>query len=325
MPTITSLRTQYPAGLIGVDADPIRLTWQIDAQVGTQTRAEIQTSADSEFATFDDQREVAGPSQIAVVAPGGPFNSREIRYFRVRSEIDGAWTGWSPACSVEIGLLDAADWSAKPIGLEGDTGADEMAPAPLLRRTFSTAGPVQSARLYATSHGVHDLYLSGSKVGEDLLAPGWSTYGRRLVSCTYDVTELLSGSTEHVLGASLGDGWFRGRLGWERGKSRCRYGTELALLAQLEIIYQDGTTETIGTDSTWVASTGAVQKADIYDGCEIDFNKLQAGWSSVDFDDSAWPPAKSSELDLSLLEPWISAPIRPFRTLEVSTSAGPDG
>ena len=44
--------------------------------------------------------------------------------------------------------------------------------------------------------------------------------------------------------AVLGNGWYRGELGWE-GK-RNHYGERLGLLCQLEVTYRDGRREVVG-------------------------------------------------------------------------------
>ena len=60
---------------------------------------------------------------------------------------------------------------------------------------------------------------------DDLLGPGWTPYGKRILAETYDVTDLL-GVGENVIGAVLGDGWYRGRLGWERETRSQPYGSQ---------------------------------------------------------------------------------------------------
>ena len=123
----------------------------------------------------------------------------------------------------------------------------------------------------------------------------------------------------------LGDGWYRGRLGWNPGRDRCHYGSELGLLAQLEVTYADGATLTVVTDESWSAATGSIRSADIYDGCQIDLRDEPVGWNLPGFDDRSWSPARAVPIDLSVVEPWISAPIRPIQTLEVQLSDRPNG
>src|SRR5205823_11401627 len=113
-------------------------------------------------------------------------------------------------------------------------------PGPLLRREFDVTKAVKQARLYVTALGVYEAQIYGSVVGDHVLAPGWTSYHHRLRYQTFDVTNLLQPG-RNAIGALLGDGWFRGRLGWGGGR-RNVYGEHLALLAQLEIEYADGTT-----------------------------------------------------------------------------------
>ena len=108
----------------------------------------------------------------------------------------------------------------------------------------------------------HLLYLNGEKVGNELFTPGWTSYNKRIQYQTYDVTNKLK--ERNSLGAILGDGWYRGNIGFS--KQHSYYGDKLALIAQLRITYTDGTNETIGTDESWKATTGPLIFSDIYNG-----------------------------------------------------------
>ena len=78
-------------------------------------------------------------------------------------------------------------------------------------------------------------------------SPGWTVYDQRLRYQTFDVTGMLN-EGRNAIGAVLGDGWFRGRIGFAAGR-RNIYGEHLALLAQLEVQYADGSSEQIITDA----------------------------------------------------------------------------
>ena len=110
-------------------------------------------------------------------------------------------------------------------------------------------GAVVSAELAVSSLGVFEAYLNGRAAGPDVLSPGWSSYEWRLRYRTYDVTDLLQPTT--VLGISLGNGWSRGRLGWNG--NRAVYGDRLAVIAQVEVAYADGHRQLVITDETWRA------------------------------------------------------------------------
>jgi alpha-L-rhamnosidase len=85
--------------------------------------------------------------------------------------------------------------------------------------------------------------LNGVKVGDDMLAPGWTDYDKRVQYQTYDITGLLT-EGRNVLGAILGDDWFAGFIGFDPKRRGAHYGSRPQLLAQLNVEYEDGTTET---------------------------------------------------------------------------------
>ena len=173
-------------------------------------------------------------------------------------------------------------WSALPIAPNEDFDG-----APLLRTEFGLAdghGPVTRATLHATAHGVFEAHLNGQPVSDDVLSPGWSSYEWRLRYRSYDVTALLQPTS--VLGIALGNGWFRGRLGW--GGARALYGKELAALAQLEVEFSDGYVQTVVTDESWTAGPSAVLFNDLYDGQAIDARRYSDAWLEPGFSDEAW-------------------------------------
>ena len=165
-----------------------------------------------------------------------------------------------------------SEWSALMI-----SPVDDSTGAPLLRRQFTLDdghGPVVSAELSVSSQGVFEAYLNGDAVGRDVLSPGWSSYEWRLRYRTYDVKELLQPAT--VLGISLGNGWSRGRLGWNG--NRAVYGDRLTVIAQLEMAFADGHRQLVITDGTWLAGPSATLSNDLYDGQTIDARRAGDAW-----------------------------------------------
>jgi alpha-L-rhamnosidase len=135
--------------------------------------------------------------------------------------------------------IDKSEWIAKWIDpeLEHPTfsrRANLGAPlnkASYLKKEF-TLDTLGNARLYATAHGVYNVYVNGVAIEEFYMAPGTSNYVDRLQVQTYDVTELLKVGKNELL-MTIGEGWYRGSVGW--GMARYSFGTEIALLCQLEI------------------------------------------------------------------------------------------
>ncbi|MEN9470002.1 MAG: hypothetical protein RL630_1735, partial [Verrucomicrobiota bacterium] len=117
-------------------------------------------------------------------------------------------------------------------------------PAPYFRKDFDVSGKVKRAIVYATSQGVFELTLNGQRVGDEVFMPGWTDYRKRIYYRAYDVTDLLK-EGPNVLGAILGDGWFRGNISCI---GQNQYGNQLRLKAQLQIDYDNGNSETLATD-----------------------------------------------------------------------------
>src|SRR6185369_2068377 len=104
--------------------------------------------------------------------------SRESVALRVRAwSDDGRETPWSAPLAVEAGLLSPSDWRAAFVTPDWDEPLDAAQPAPLLRREFELRPGLARARLYATALGVYELEINGRPVGEEVLAPGWTSYG----------------------------------------------------------------------------------------------------------------------------------------------------
>jgi alpha-L-rhamnosidase len=329
--TIERLRCQVPDGVLAIGAEPVRLSWRLTADgLGTEPnprqlgyRIDVAHSP-----TFDEllatTGEVEDDEQVAVVTPGGPLASREVRHIRVRIRDDAGWSPWSDTLTVEAGLLDVADWVAAAITQPDDPGAHGQSPSPLLRREFDVPSPIARARLHVTALGLHHVRINGRPVTEDLLEPGWTTYHHRLLADTYDVTGLLRSGPNAIAGI-LGDGWYRGRLGWLPGRERGRYGEQVGLIAQLEIEATDGRRSVIATDADWRASTGEIRSADLYDGCDLDLRQRQPGWDEPDFDDRAWLPVAVVPFDATLVEPRMAPPVRVVDRLPVEPTRRGDG
>ena len=296
---VSRLVSQHPQGLIGVTGDEVRLTWTVDATLPGQHQLAylIECATDATFNSLVvAAMEVQSSQQLAVPVLGGALQSRETRYYRVKVQTENGWTDWSPTLTVEAGLLEVSDWSARFIGDKAPTDSA----SPLLRGTvFLKQKPVKG-RIYASAMGLYDLFVNGHPTTDTYLNPGWTAYQDRLLSETHDVTDLLQEGA-NAIGGVLSDGWWRGRFGFMNQSEH--YGKEIGLIAQLEVTYPDGSTQVFGTDETWTTSTGEILKSSIYDGSQIDFNLEQHGWSEPDFDAKAWLPAHVLQQSVEPLAP----------------------
>ncbi|WP_237487879.1 family 78 glycoside hydrolase catalytic domain [Hufsiella arboris] len=151
-------------------------------------------------------------------------------------------------------------------------------PAQYFRKEFKADSKLKSARLYVTCHGLYEGHLNGNRIGKAYLTPGWTDYNKRLQYQEYDVTSLLK-SGNNTLDIVVGDGWYRGNFGFS-GK-RDFYGTELALLCQLELTYSNGRRELISSDASWKSGDGRIRSAEINSGETIDARVTTGNWTTV--------------------------------------------
>jgi len=293
--SVDGLRVEYLANPIGIDVVQPRLSWRIASTRRNTMQAAYQLQVGLNVASltrganllWDSGKKVSDASVF--VDYGGPQTVSRTRYYwRVRVwDSSGRASPWSFVAFWETGLFQPGDWTAEWI-TPPPTAADSLpSPSPFLRRAFRVGEAVRSARLYVTSLGLYEVYLNGERVGDQLFTPGWTSYRRRLQYQTYDVTALLRPGA-NVVGAILGDGWYRGNLGFFG--QRNLYGRQLALLAQLEIRYQSGRTERVVSDGDWKASAGPILSSDIYGGETYDARRELSGWTAggAPYDDRNW-------------------------------------
>ena len=171
--------------------------------------------------------------------------------------------------------------------------------APMLRTAFTAAKKrIAAGRLYVTARGIYEMFLNGTRVGDDHYNPGLTQYNVTHLYQTYDVTTLLR-EGDNALGAMLGEGWWSGLLSF--GEIWNHFGDRQSLLAKLVITYDDGSSDTITTtDRTWKYFNGgpvvysSLDFGEVYDASR---EAAVAGWTTARYDDGAWKPAVAVPLE----------------------------
>ena len=179
---------------------------------------------------------------------------------------DSAW--------FETGMLEPEHFQAKMI--THDFPQTETA-CPVFYRKMSFSKKIQKARIYATAHGVYELYLNGWKVGNDYMAPGWTSYHHRLQYQCYDITNQLQ--KENLLEIPVGNGWYKGILGFDCKSDR--YGNKVKVFAEIHVWYEDGQEEIIATDKNWHVRTGKIRYSEIYMGETINTDQPEIAKGKV--------------------------------------------
>lgn len=262
--TIFDLKTNYRIDPIGLDDPAPAFSWKLrsDLPDTVQTACRILVAADGEpvwdTGFIETNRSVC---HVYGGAPLTPMTCYEVSVsVRDNHGETASVSGW-----FETGLMSyknmKADWITHPFEAE-------LQPCAVFAKHFSLTRPVQSVRLYASALGIYEAELNGSKVGDIHFAPGWTSYKKRIQYQSYDVTEQIEG--DNVIRFTVGNGWYKGTLGFEETGSF--FGDRTALIAQLVIHYTDGSTEFVCTDESWLSGTGSRRYSDIYNGETVDMS-----------------------------------------------------
>ena len=286
------LRLEYLADPLGVDVARPRFFWapRFEGRGQAQTAYQILLSADPACAQGDvwDSGKTASPEFTQVVYGGPALQSGKIYYWKVRAwDKDGQACPWSGVARFDTGLLNPSDWKGAWIG-----GASQ------LRREFTIAGRVVRARAYVCGLGYHELRVNGRKAGRAVLDPGWTTFDKRVLYVTYDITGMLR-EGGNAVGVLLGQGWFKNR----------------ALRAQIAVELAGGGTMSIVSDGTWSMADGPIVMDSIYNGETYDARKETPGWDRAGFDGQGWTPAASVEAPKGVLSAQMMPAIQVVDTI----------
>lgn len=275
---------------------------------------------DLHFTHDDGRHETATVSATQLVPwPFAPLSPRQGGQLHARANQGGL------DMRVEAGLGD--DWTVDFVSPSTSAPHDGPRPAYLLRASFDLShltSEISRARLYATAHGVYELELNGTRIGDDVLAPGWTSYNNRLRYQTHDITEALT-TGANVVGAWLADGWYRGHIGFDGGLWDI-YGTDVALLAQLEVTTIDGELHRLPLTWSWAASP--ITAVGLYEGESFDARLLRDDWLTAAPEATDWTPATTlPRADFpARIEPPTALPVQQIETIApVSVDRQPNG
>lgn len=231
-----------------------------------------------------DSGRVESGVTVHVPYAGQPLKSSQQVFWKVRLwDKDGKPSEWSKPATWTMGVLRDADWKAKWIVAPWQTESL------LLRREIDVKPGLKRAIVHVCGLGQFEMRLNGQKVGDHLLAPGWTKYDKTALYETHDITSLLRGGANAV-GLALGDGMYHTERRNRFSKFQGSFGPQRTI-AQIELEYDDGSRELVATDEKWRVNAGAVMYNDIFGGEDYDARRAPTGWDSPGFDDSNWERA----------------------------------
>jgi alpha-L-rhamnosidase len=291
----SNLRVEYLTNPVGMDIVHPRFSWVL----GHPERGEAQSAYQILVATSAglleqdrgdqwDSGKVSSGDTAQIGYAGKTLESGRTYFWKVRSwDKEGRAGDYSQPAHFGMGLLERDEWKGQWIG-----GANE------LRTEFQIPEAAVRARAYIAGIGYSELHINGRKVGKKVLDPAWTTYDKRVLYSTYDVTRYLKKGSNAV-GVMLGEGWYESR----------------ALLFQLNIELANGKMVSVESTTAWKAHAGPLTSDSVWDGETYDARLETPGWDKAGFDDSSWKAAEAVEGPRGELSAEMMPPIRVTNTL----------
>lgn len=147
--------------------------------------------------------------------------------------------------------------------------------SPLFRKNFTLKKKIQQAVLHITGVGFYEAFLNGKKIGDKLLDPSPTNYNKTVLYSTYDLTDDLKNGIgkEQDLSVQLGHGWYdvRAIAAWNFDAASWRDFPRM--IAQLDLIYEDGSREKIVSDANWSVLQSPILFDCIRQGEIVDANR----------------------------------------------------
>ncbi len=320
-----SLTCEYLRNPLGIDSKTPRFAWNFIATEKNQLQSAYEIIVNSSLKEIQQGKglewspgKISSVQNIQLTYGGKPLVSFTKYYWRIKvfNQKDEP-SAWSDINTFETAMLDAQDWTARwisdgsknPAKDEDYYKPDRM---PLLRKDFSTAKKISSARLYISGVGYYEAWLNGNKVGDHVLDPGFTTYRKEVLYSVYDVTGMLE-KGKNVAAVMLGSGWWNplpllifGRFDLRKIQQTGRP----CVKAEIQVTYIDGTKEIIITDESWQRAPGPVIQNNVYLGEKHDARLEQKNWNTFYPEKSAWTNAVVTDGPSGQLVAQMAPPIR---------------
>ncbi len=323
----------------GVNPKNFFFSWKLTSEERNvqQTAYQILVSEAKEFSEKDlvwDSEKISSDKSILVEYAGKELEIGSTYFYKIkvwdnyRNESD-----WSGAKPFTTGLFSSADWgAAKWIAYDKLPEENRIVPGvhlpgkswrgkdlgfhklPLLRKEFEVKSGLKQALVFVSGLGHYEMQLNGSRIGDRFLAPGWTHYDETVLYNTYDCTDQLK-QGKNAVGMMLGNGFFIVPNSRYR-KVMTAYGNPMMIM-KMKLIYEDGTSEEVVSDESWLTSPGPVTYSCIYGGENYDARLEQPGWGNPGFDDTQWQNAISIDPPCNELLPEKDYPVKLLENISV--------
>lgn len=279
------LTCEFIKNPLGIDIPNPRLSWTLVSSERNQKQIAYELLVGDNInqirrleGNMWSTGKISSSKNLNVKYNGNPLKPYTRYYWRVRVVNQNEQVSpWSEIAWFETALLGDTEWEAKWISDGKFSPSKEKCfyqndTMPFFRKNFDVKKEITSARLYVTGLGYYEVYLNGNRVGDNILDPGWTNYSKQILYSIYDVTSQI-GNGNNMLRAIVGNGWYNllplRMWGSKNFRENLTSGRP-CFLAQLRIVYSDGSEEFIVTDDSWEILPSPVTRNSIYLGEHYD-------------------------------------------------------
>ncbi|MDD3108182.1 MAG: glycoside hydrolase family 78 protein [Alistipes sp.] len=306
-------RCEYLENPLGLDVTTPRLMWKLASLEDGASQKAYRVRVASSLAQLTagnadvwDSKKVKSDEPMTLCTPALPLASHTRYYWSVEVwDNHGNVSVQNPIAEFETGKMAASDWKATWIT---DSFNCDYKPTPRFRTEFTAQKPIVSARAYICGLGYYELFLNGERVGRHQLDPGYTDFGKRNLYVTYDVTQQVQ-MGQNCVGVQLGNGWYNEQTPAVWNFHQAPWRNRPRMLCELRLTYEDGTTDVVASDSSWMTATGPILFDNLYVGTIYDARLEQPGWSSVGYDTKDWVKAQATQAPAPILEAQKMQPI----------------
>ncbi|MFD5026016.1 family 78 glycoside hydrolase catalytic domain [Streptomyces sp. NPDC058373] len=274
-----ALTTNSRSAPFGIGTAIPRFAWRTPE--GTEQDAyQIEVTSGAAFTVAEDRAAtelvwqsgiISGAKPFGIAYGGAPLLARTRYLWRVRVFQDGLASDWSEPAAFETGVLAPDHLTARWISAP-PKGPDDRR-ALYFKKEISLPAPVVRGRAYTSALGWYRLFVNREDITGQELVPRWTPFDEQVEYQVYDVTDAF-GEGANVIGMVVGDGRYRGTLGY--GMLDARYGDRIGVLGEIVLDLADGTRRTVTTDGTWNVGRGRIRTADPVFGEHVDL-RIEAG------------------------------------------------
>jgi alpha-L-rhamnosidase len=323
---LSDLRCEMLVNPEGIDAPRPRLSWEVNSNIRSVSQLSYTILvASSPEILANNEGDIWSSTQqtqksVQIPYSGKPLVSGAKYFWKVKISTNKGECNWSNVATWSMGLLKPSDWKAQWIGLDKIFPGDSLVmhsrlSARYLRKEFAAQKSIKQATAYISGLGLYELYVNGSKIGDQVLTPTPTDYNKSVKYNTFDLTSSIHQGI-NAIAVTLGNGiYFNMRQNFKPHKVKT-FGFP-KLLFQLEIKYSDGSHQTIISDKSWgITANGPIKANNEWDGEEHDANRELPGWDKTGYNDKNWLPVQLVQEPGGILSSQMNYNMKVMETLK---------